>query len=781
MPLLAYALTALATLALVHRRVLPLSRLAAILLFFLPFAFVGAALLTGGVYGPVDHPWQTVPLSWMRDAYGVGETHNGALSDIYMQMIPWRKAVHWSLAHGEWPLWSPFTFSGEVLAAASQSAPYHPLTLLACLLPPALSFTFTAAMTHLIAAVGAFLFARELACREGAALVAGVGFAFAANMAFFALWPLGLAWAWLPWCLLGARRGSLPLLTSAFTLLLLTGHPETALHVVTVSAVYWLVIVRRRTLAVVGAGLLALALSAIHLLPMLEALPQTMEDAYRESEAFLSLDRSAPPRDVVARIATDAFPYLFFRRIEGTRLIPYDSAAVGSIVLALAVFGVLRIRSRESCFFAGLAVFGLLARGGFEPIVRPLQKLPLFSVALNERFSFAAAFALALLAALAVERCHRENDTVSAARSGRPARRPARSPVLLLAVLAAIVAGNLYLLQASFVDHAPLQWGQYKIAAEIAGLALAAAVVARRPKHFAIVLVALVVAQRVVEEGGIIKTFDAKIAYPPIPILEPLKEVREPFRITGHGNAFIPGTSTLYELEDVRGYQAMTFLRYRATYPLWSIHQPVWYNRVDDLTRPFLSFLNVRYAITWDRGVPPPGWREVARQKGAVVLENLNVLPRAFVPRTVRLGSRNALEEMQQESDFAQRAWIEAGGPADAVNGPGRVTIREHVREYDLDATMERAGWVVTSIPAWKGWRAYVDGKRVETQIANHAFVAVHVEEGRHRVRLSYWPRSFVIGRGISAATLAGLLLSYSAVQLFRKRRLASPPAQLNR
>lgn len=759
MPLLAYALTALALLALVHWRVTRLSRLAALALFLVPFVFTGKALLTGGVYAPVDHPWQTVPLSWMRDAYGVGEIHNGALSDIYMQMIPWRKAVQHSLAHGEWPLWSPFTFSGEVLAAASQSAPYHPLTLLALLLPVALSFTFTTAMTHFLAALGAFLFARELALREGASMVAATGFAFATNMALFALWPLGLAWAWLPWCLLGARRASLPLLTVAFTLLLLTGHPESALHVVTVSAIYWLVMVRRRTIAVVAAGLLALALSAIHLLPMFEAIPQTMEDAYRESEGFHALDPAVPPRDLIARIGTDLFPYLYFRKIDGTGLIPYDSAAVGSIVLALALFAAIRVRSRETWFFTGLAIFGLLARGGFAPIVRPLQELPLFDIALNERFSFAAAFALAMLAAIALDREPRAKGFV--------------------AMLIVIAAMNVYLPRAAFVDHAPLQWGAFKPHAEIAGLALAAILLAWRPKHLAWAMVALIALQRGVEEGGIIRTFDAKIAYPPIPILEPLKNVREPFRITGHGNAFIPGTSTLYGLEDVRGYQAMTFLRYRQTYPLWSIHQPVWYNRVDDLNTPFLDFLNVRYAITWDRGVDARGWREIARQKGAVLLENTEVLPRAFVPRNVRLGSKNALAEMAQQSDFAERAWIEAGGPADAANGPGIVTVRQRVREYDIDAHMQRAGWIVTSIPAWKGWRAYIDGKRVETQIANHAFVAVHVEEGRHRVRLSYWPRSFVIGRGITLATFVAQLLSYSALQLFRKRR--TPPEQLSR
>lgn len=733
---------------LAHRRLLPLSRGAALVLFAIPFAFVGKALVTGGVYGPIDHPYATVPLSWMKEAYGIGDQHNGALSDVYMQMIPWRKAVQWSLAHGEWPLWNPFTFSGDVLAASAQSAPYHPLTLLACLLPTAQSFTFTTAMTHLIAALGAFLLARELGCREEAAFVAAIGFTYATNLALFALWPLGASWALLPWVLLGAHLASLPLLTSAFTLLLLAGHPESALHVVAIGAVYWLVLVRKRTAAVVAAGLLALGLAAMQLLPMFEAAPQTMEHAHRQ-QTFAQAGTGVPLRDVAARLATDAFPYLHLRpwKLENLRLVPYDSAAVGSIVLALAIYALWRVRSRMTWFFAGLAAFGLLARAGWEPLAEGLHRLPLFSISLNERFSFAAVFALATLAALGVEELLRRKGDRGAV-------------VTAVAVLAVIVAGNAWLLRSEMVDHAPLAWGEGKVAAEIAGLALATIVLAWRPKVWVPALVSVLLLQRFVSEGGIVRTFPARAAYPPIAILEPLREIREPFRITGHGNALIPGTSTMYGLEDVRGYQAMTFLRYRATYPLWSIHQPVWYNRVDDLTRPFLSFLNVRYAITWDRDPPPAGWREVARQKGSILLENRNVLPRAFVPAAVRLSAANPLEEMAHETDFGARAWIETGGhPADVANGPGRVVrLAERPREYDLAADMQGAGWLATSIPAWSGWRAYVDGRRVETQIANYAFVAVHLEPGRHRVRLSYWPRAFVIGRGITAATLLALI-----------------------
>jgi hypothetical protein len=211
------------------------------------------------------------------------------------------------------------------------------------------------------------------------------------------------------------------------------------------------------------------------------------------------------------------------------------------------------------------------------------------------------------------------------------------------------------------------------------------------------------------------------------------------------------------------------------------VHQPVWFNRVDDLTRPFLSFLNVRYAITWDRDPPPDGWREAARQRGTLLLENTRVLPRVFLPRKVRFGygAAETLAQMQSERDFGERAWIEMpASPHERENGPGTLAFTNTTSEYAIDADMQRAGWIVASLPAWKGWRASIDGRAVPTHFANHAFIGIEVPQGRHRVRLVYLPRSFVIGRWITLATVVILAMWALASTLSSRRwRRTAPPA----
>ena len=215
----------------------------------------------------------------------------------------------------------------------------------------------------------------------------------------------------------------------------------------------------------------------------------------------------------------------------------------------------------------------------------------------------------------------------------------------------------------------------------------------------------------------------------------------------------------------------MTNLRYWETFQLWCRYVPVYFNHVDDLTRPFVSFLNVRFAVV-PRGYRVPiGWRVVGTDRGATLLENDKALERAFVPRNVRVGVPRdvTLLEMGGEKDFAGRSWIDAPLPnGERANGPGRVTAARVANGYQLQAEMDGNGWIVVSTVAWPGWRAYVDGRRVKTHKANHAFVSVYVTRGSHNIRLIYLPESFVIGRAISFATLAGLLIS---IVIARARR----------
>jgi len=325
------------------------------------------------------------------------------------------------------------------------------------------------------------------------------------------------------------------------------------------------------------------------------------------------------------------------------------------------------------------------------------------------------------------------------------------------------------------------EWGVYTLLGELVCLGLAAVLVfalKTRPNAIAISILILITAQRWLAGHDIYPTLPAYAAYPPVPIFRSLpRETGEPFRIVGRAHALVPGTSALYELEDVRGYEAMTFSRYVATYEAWCTHQPVWFNRVDDLTRPFLSMLNVRYAIASDNVPAPEGWRRVAVQRGAELLENTRVFPRAFMPSRVVFGTPfdGIIKAMTAAPDFHERAWIEAPLPAgERANDGGTVAfVKRDGGDLLVDTATAAGAWVVITEPAWDGWRVYIDERRVEHFYANAAFIGVYVPSGGHRIRLTFLPKSFVRGRAISLSTLAILLGGIIAVKI--RRGLVTP------
>ena len=794
--LLLYAIVVCAIVWAWDRWVQPLTLAAALALLLLPLCFTGRALLTGRIYAPIDLPYMSEPFRAFKPDFGIGNIHNGTQTDLYEQIIPWRAAVRWAWTHGEWPLLNPFMLCGDILAAAAQPAPYDPFNLLALLIPLAPSLTFAAAMTFFLAGLSAFAFARALGCREIAALIAAAGWMYCGVLAFFVQWPIARAWALLPLILFAVHRvvhepalRSGALMVIAFVLEIFAGHPETLLHVAALGGAYGvfeLATARRDGLKpvlhsigiAVAAGAVSFALTAIFLLPFLQAAPQTAEHETRVG--------------IYAHTRYPAMPEVTRRRL-GSMFLPFyggqpwhddaissewdpETARVGSVILALALMALLLApRRRDVWFFFAAAVICAWAGAEALPVSRVLHALPLFDIALNGRFVYGAAFFLSILAAIGAE----------AWCAGRP--KPAAAVVVALLAAALGIAAAL-VSPSQLQLHLPASLIRVNVLAELVPLLVVFVLLAARaaPRPALITVAALLLAQRVIEDGGIYPALPRSAFYPEIPTIGAVpKNAAEPFRIAGAHFDLIPDTAALYGMEDVRGYEAMTNARLVATYPLWCVAQPISFNAIGELQKPFLSFLNIRYLFGPPDTLPPHPWKLVLQDKGGKLFENVDVLPRAFVPPRIRYepSSTPILAQMYKATDFAGMAWIEAREyrPHEISNGPGTVTIRRAKLGFEVDAAMDGDGWIVISQTAWTGWRAYLDGRRVEMKYANHAFLGLFVPAGRHHVRLIYLPDAFTRGRAISFGTLGLLIVIPLIRSAIRARRRARHPSEAPR
>jgi Bacterial membrane protein YfhO len=753
MAALLYFISAAAILGLTHRYFIALTRGAALALLLLPLCFTGRALLTDRIYAPVEMPYIAQPFGDHAQEMGVGRPHNGGISDIAFQMIPWREATRRALASSEWPLLNPFELCGDVLAGGGQPAVFSPFTLIACILPTPFSFTYTGSIAFFIAALGAFLFARELGCSVVASMFAAAAWIFSRPVALLILWPLGFAWTLLPFVLAATHRlvhvpgrRSVAVLTVALSLEILAGHPETLLHVVALGVVYGLLellSVRRGVWRVTAgaaiAGALALGLTSIYLFPLFDAVPQTSAHSIRER--FAQIPLRTPQGYSREMIVNDFFPWLRSPRAplpEGT--------TSGSIVLALAIYAICFVRTRATLFFALLLAFGVLAGAGAWPVAHWLHALPLFGRAFNERLGVVVPLAAAILAAFAIDRFDRRR--------------------------VAIMLGGVFLVSAvvAKIDPGP-ELDVARLVAEIIPLGLACAVLfvlrARTPVLHA-ALLALILVQRLVADGSLVPTNDPRIAYPRWALLRPMEQQGEPFRVAGKGGALLPNTATMYGFEDVRGHTPIVMARLDETFSMWSGYD-AGFHSIRDLSRPFLSMMNVRFALLDVSDPIPPGWRNVTYEIYTRLIENEHVLGRAFVPRTVRIGlpRQQVLDEMAAETDFGERAWLAIDDrPHEQANGSAEISTRRAGLGLEIDVTKHGDGFIVISEAAWNGWRAFLDGKRVPVLGANHAFLSVFVPDGHHKVVLRYMPRAFVLGKRITFGTLAMIALIWSAVAM---------------
>jgi hypothetical protein len=302
--------TAALSLWLAHRFISPIRLRIALLPAIGPFCS-WKARETGGVYAPIDIPYQAAPLSVYGPQMGTAVTQNPALGDVVYQEIPWRKAVREAVENGRLPLWNRFVLAGEPLLAVQQPAVLHPATWIGFLLPLGQAWTFELAFHLFLALLSAYFFLRDLRCGEVASLFGSVAWAFFDHRVFFAGYPLAPAAAPFPLLLLGLRRlvsegnrRAVGLTVIALLLILTAGHPETLLHSVAGAGIYFLFELgfagkgrRRRPLALsLLAGVLTLGLSAVLLLPLAEALPHTMEH-YSRYAYYAHVRRSVPVVD----------------------------------------------------------------------------------------------------------------------------------------------------------------------------------------------------------------------------------------------------------------------------------------------------------------------------------------------------------------------------------------------------------------------------------------------------------------------------------------------------
>ena len=188
--------------------------------------------------------------------------------------------------------------------------------------------------------------------------------------------------------------------------------------------------------------------------------------------------------------------------------------------------------------------------------------------------------------------------------------------------------------------------------------------------------------------------------------------------------------------------------------------------------------------------LPPERWRSLGRFGSVELFENLKSLPRAwFVRRLAAAPEEEVLQTIKSGRmkdgavfDPAEVALFarEDYGARDVVSPTVGETTGASVRitRYqpqwiELQTSNQQPGFLVLSETYYRGWEAWIDGKRAPVERVNYALRGLAVPAGEHRIEFVFRSPSFRKGAVFSAT---GLILLLAGWVLIRPRDTGTVP-----
>ncbi|MCH7480410.1 MAG: YfhO family protein [Chloroflexi bacterium] len=632
------------------------------------------------------------------------------------------------LTWGSLPLWSPTILSGYPFFANPLSGIWYIPGWLALLFPLPLGFNLTVIVHMLWGGLGMYLFLRIQRLSHLAALFGAISFeAMPKIFAHYGAGHLTLMYAvpWTPWLLLAAVRSKSSLKSSAYF------GPSIILATIFLADVRWAAYSGALWLAWEVANkhfgyirtllhsLMKIALAALLAAPL--AIP-LMEYTRLSTRANLKpsdvLEFSLPPTRLLGFIFPD-----FGGQHEWMLY-------MGGVVLSLTFLSVLWPRSRKrSYFWVGvLAVSVLFSLGEYLPFLSSFTGLPGFSLLrVPSRALFLAGTAGSILAAYAL------NHLLAGIRQDEARR--GRLALVTLAAFAVTLGAAIWMITGQLPIN--MLWGSAVLIISFVWIALY--LNRKLPKN---VLVLGIFALSIIDLGIIDSSLFA--FHPTSEVLSEGKEVAqflasqpERFRVYSPSYSLPQQTAAFYSLELADGVDPLQLLSYAdymeiatgipskgysVTLPPFQGMQSTAKVNAEYLPTSDLSMLNVRYIVAaFDLDIK---YTELRRFGNTRVYEIPNEVGYAHVNNSDSLGVETL-------------AW-----------SPNRI-------EFSAEGP---GTFILAEIP-YPGWRAYVDGQRVEIMSVEGVNRSIELEDGLHTITFVFKPISLFIGLGLSIITVTGLII----------------------
>ena len=730
-----------------------------------------------------------------------------APNDGYQLNLPLRVLAARVWRTGHLPAWNEFEFSGYPILATAQAGVFYPPHALYVVLGPLAANNLSIVVHFALAGGGAWLLARRLCHDDVAAAVGGLAF----GLSGFLFGHVGHqnmleSAAWMPWVFLGYElvlerftAARLALGGGALALSLFAGHAQMPFLILLALGVYGAALAAldvggrvRPLLAGVAVAAVGFALAGPQVVPIARILETTsrsglgFEDAMSFSFPVSHLTLVLFPLAFGAQVASGPISALYRGEWNLIELSGYPGLA--AVVLATASVPLAR-RERRVVAFLLAACFGLLlALGSAAPLGRVVYELPIFGgFRAWGRAVLVVDLAVAMLAAY---------GTVALRAVAWPGRRTAvRCSLTSAAVLVGIA------LVLPHVDGVGRLLGDGGDRAFAFGLPLGAAVIAaaaaagleRLPRAATIAMVSVVAVDLVASYGLLA---DWRTGSPPVQRVDrdyasdahalfgevaPAPGGVDRAAIVGTQGASLvgpyasragpfdaPKVTVALRVRSISGYDTLVPSDYLEAVggmtPWGDVESGALIGDGSDV----LDVLRVT-TVVFDPGSVPAAERLGPARRLRAGLHRVDrrpLLPDAYLVGAVEERAKTDVVAALHGAlpwEPAERAFVDRRCDAcRRMDRPGAAgTVRPVARRSGaIDVTVDAVSpsLLVVSEAWFPGWRADVDGDRVEVVRANGLVLGVPVGPGRHVVRLRYRTPGLRAGVVLAATTIGGLL-----------------------
>jgi hypothetical protein len=750
--------------------------------------FFYESLLGGKILSPADVLF--VSASYGGAAGADYEPLNRLLMDPVLQFQPWLEFNRMMIRDGRLPLWNDFAGCGAPHLANGQSAVFDPFHLLAYLGPTPDAYAWIAAARLWVSGLGAFLLARNWRMGFWGRWFAGLVYPFCGFVVLWLLYPVTSVAIWMPWLLLATDRvlenplpRSVGLLGLIVALTIVGGHIQTSAHTLLAALLYtasWLWRNRSDARRARAAALrwtfgilLGLTVASAQILPLAGYLAKSpvWGDRQRERPPWWTLAR---PR-ALDSVCT-AVPYAYgsqrrghpnLARALGVHNLNESAAGYTGLATLIWLAPLAVIASRRSpivLYLAGLTTFGALAAFRLPPVDNLLRALPVLEVTDNRRMTLWLAFGLTMLGGIGLDHL---GETWKFKRFWWISWLAASVVLIIVAVTIkryepalrqralehyrvaaeseegdpAVAVRRASRQVTATVKFIPRYYGI--VAVELALLAVLARRIGRNRSQPIAPLQATVLGITLVElwlfgfgvNPSISRAFD-RFRPPVIAALEAALPAGG--RVLGIGAELPPNTLMRNGLADPRNYDSIELSR-----------NLDWFAPIYE-TAP-AEVLSSRSRVTW---------RSVGRARGLLEESGVAAVVAAHPPTGPRFGRVERLGDVWV-------LWLDPPPQVDSTAGSRIVVSRQAHGELAMRIDAKSADHIVFRQMYDSGWRAYMDGARVQIQPEKGVFCGIDIPYGIHNVNIKYDPPEVRLGLALSLIGAALMILVLTRNRLF--------------